>query len=132
MSHYYSYVNSSTRERTYYNEYHIDNGSDLRRRHREREYIVCKETYSCYSEQLIQVYTGVTKGQARRILRNHRLRFNPCSKVVDCGMGFRKMKQKIYIGSAGMNYNKGTLTIRNPIYYKITFIKREAYIEQGI
>lgn len=54
----------------------------------------------CKSSMTVSHYNNITRGRAKRIARNHYLRFRP----KDCGMEFRKMKDKKYIPSAGFVY----------------------------
>lgn len=64
---------------------------------RRREYIV---ELLCKGTRTVSHYNGITRGRAKRIARNHYLKFRPR----DCGMGFRKMKDKKYLPSAGFVY----------------------------
>lgn len=54
----------------------------------------------CTSTRTTTYYNDITRGRAKRIARNHYLRFRPR----DCGTGFSKMKDKKYLPSAGFVY----------------------------
>lgn len=56
--------------------------------------------WKCEYSTTLCFYNNITRGRAKRIARNHYLRFRPS----DCGMGFKKMKDKKYLPSAKFVY----------------------------
>ncbi|AFK66609.1 hypothetical protein COPG_00013 [Colwellia phage 9A] len=76
----------------------------------------------------VQAYENITMGQAKRILRNHRMGWHPRR----CGMGGRKLKDKMYIsGGCNINYDNRTrrLTIRVP-FNKIKILSKEIFVKK--
>ncbi len=71
----------------------------------------------------VQVYDNITAGIAKRILRNHHIKWNPTR----CGVGLNKLKDKKYLkGGCSILYNpkRKRLTIRVP-YSKVGLINKE-------
>ena len=92
-----------------------------------REYYV--ESKYFYTVHLT-FYNDITRGRAKRIARNHYLRFRPS----DCGTNSNKMKDKKYLPSAKFVYTsknrKLVIRIMSKVKHKtIKKILKEEYLD---